>query len=267
MDQISIGIEQQLRDTAKKCNAIAIVDIWSGLSARQAIDWHNGTGMFEGRGKIDDYSIACYWNWVYITDKFTGQTKLVPPTLAVLRCLAFTFERDKPWYAAAGEVRGYIPEAVDVEFERVSSDTKQAMYGNGQSVNPILKMRGRHVLYGERTMQRLESKLTAVHSVILVNWIVKGMAEIARYYVFDPNDQELLTQLRLAFTEYLDKIKNERGLEAYQLIVDDSNNTAETRNRREVIVDLSIVPTDTAERIYINATVRESGAILNSVTG
>ena len=40
-----------------------------------------------------------------------------------------------------------------------------------------------------------------------------------------------------------------------------------TRNLREVIVDLYIVPTDAVEKIYINATVLELGALVNAVTG
>lgn len=267
MDDISIGIMQELNRVARKINALAICDVPSGLSARVAIDWHNGTGVYQGRGKIDSPNIAIYWNWITIIDPFTGLTKLVPPTVGALRCFAFTFDRDKPWYAAAGESRGFIPEALAVEFDKVSIDVKHAMYGNGNSVNPILKIRGRHVIYGERTLQRAESKLTAIHSVILVNLVVNGLAEIGRRFVFDPNDNELLVHIRLAFSEYLDKISNERGIEEYQLVVDDRNNTPDTRNRREVVVDLSIVPTDVAERIFINCTVRESGATLNSATG
>jgi len=267
MDDISIGVMQEINRVARKINALAIADVPAGLNARHAIDWHNGTGVYLNRGKIDSPNIAIYWNWFNTTDPFTGLTKLVPPTLAALRCMAYTFDRDKPWYAAAGETRGVIPEALSVEFDKVSIDVKHAMYGNGNSVNPILKIRGRYVLYGERTLQRAESKLTAVHSVILVNYTVNGLAQIGRRFVFDPNDNELLVHIRLAFSEFLDKIRNERGIEEYELVVDDRNNTPDTRNRREVIVDLSIIPTDVAERIFINATVRESGATLNNATG
>jgi hypothetical protein len=59
---------------------------------------------------------------------------------------------------------------------------------------------------------------------------------------------------------------NGRGIEQYNLVMDDRNNTAETRNNREVIVDLELIPTDVAERIYINAIVRESGATLNTLS-
>jgi hypothetical protein len=66
------------------------------------------------------------------------------------------------------------------------------------------------------------------------------------------------------FSQFLDGVQNERGLEQYKLVIDSSNNNAETRNLREVIVDLAIVPTSTAERIFLNLTVNRSGAQLNA---
>jgi len=264
MDNVSTAIMEQLGRTCAKINAMALCDVPAGLNAREAIDWHNGKLPTQDGTRIDNRNVAVYWNWFIRTNRW-AETKWVPPTLGTLRALGFTFNVDKPWYAAAGENRGYLPDAQRVQFDRVSEDTKQAMYGNGNSVNPILKIKGRHYLYGERTMQRAESKLTAVHNVILVNWVVTGMATVARRYVFDPNDAELLIQLKLAFSEFLDRIVNERGIEQYNLVMDDRNNTAETRNNREVVVDLELIPTDVAEKIFINAIVRESGAVLNSL--
>lgn len=260
-----VAIMQQLASTGGIANALAIADVPPDLNSADAVDWHNGAGQFTGRARIDTPNLAIYWNWWTMTDKFTGLQKQVPPTLAALRCMGFTFQRDQPWYAAAGETRGWVAEANAVQYDRVSKDARQAMYGNGNSVNPIIKISGRYFVYGDRTMQRVESKLTAAHSVILVNTVVKGLAAIGRQFVFDPNDLELLVHIRLAFSEYLDKIRNQRGIEEYELVVDERNNTADTRNRREVIVDLAVIPTDVAERIFINATVRESGAQLNAV--
>lgn len=266
MDDIDIGVMEEMRRVCRKINAYAIADVPAGIPYKDAIDWHNSAGAYLTRGMIDDAYIGVFWNWFGITSAFDGELKLVPPTLGVLRAMGETFNKEQPWRAVAGETRGVIPEAKYVQFTRVSDDVKQAAYGNGNSVNPILKMRGRFVIYGERTMQRAESKLTAQHSVILTNYIVNGLAEIGRRFVFEPNDAELLDNIRLAFTEFLDKVKNDRGLEAYELIVDSSNNNATNRNNREVIVDLTIIPTDVAERIYLNAVVRESGAELVNVS-
>lgn len=266
MNGIEMSIRQEMRRIAKKINALAIVDVPAGLSGRAALDWHNGQGAYTSDGFIDDPNIACYWNWFYISDSLVaGNTKLVPPTLGTLRAMAWTSNSYKPWYAAAGELRGLLPEATGLQYPKVPIELRDAFNGEGNSINPIVLLRGRIMLYGERTLQRAESKLTAVHNVMLVNIIVNGLAQVARRFVFDPNDAELLVQLRFAMSEYLDRIRNERGLEDYNLVCDETNNTAATRNNREVVCDLSIIPVDVAERIYINATVRESGAQLNAV--
>lgn len=266
MDNITIGIETQIRDTCSLVNAMGLIDVPKGLNSREAVDWHNGEGLFIGRGKLDTAYLAVFWNWFTMQDPITRVTKVVPPTLGALRAMAFTWERDKPWYAAAGENRGVINEATAVQFDRLSTAAKEGMYGAGNAVNPILKNRGRIMVFGNRTLQRTESKLTAINNVILVNYVVKGLAQIGRRFVFDPNDAELLVHIKLAFSQFLDAIRNERGIEVYNLVIDDTNNNGDTRNRREVIVDLYVIPTDAVERIYINATVRESGADLNSVS-
>lgn len=265
----SVAVAQELDRVAGIANAIAFIDVPrkdnNGLvSARLAIDWHNGAGVYSGRGKLDTYRLACFWNWFTVTDPFTGMSKDLPPSIAALRCMAFTFDAEKPWYAIAGPKRGLVPEALALNYTKLSQDTKDAMYGEGNSVNPILVDRGIKMLYGERTMQRRESKLTAIHSVVVTNEIIKGLTEIGKQFIFDPNDSELLMRLRLAFTSFLDKIVNERGVEEYNLVMDEKNNKPDNRNRREVIVDLEYVPTDVFERLFLTATTKQSGGLTST---
>lgn len=267
---ISVSVMQELARVANKVNAMALADVPRGLNLREAVDWHNGEGLYKTRGgRIDSRNLSIYWNWFTTTDRFSTDatsTKVVPPTLAALRCEAYSFNAYHPWSAAAGETRGYIPEAITLDYTKVNAESKNAAYGNGNSVNPIILSHKQITLYGERTMQVAESKLSVVHNNVLVHYVVNNMGTIARRYVFDPNDAQLLTELKLVFTEFLDKVMKERGIEEYDLVIDETNNTADSRNRREVNVDLSIVPTDSVERIYINAVVRESGANLQSAT-
>lgn len=259
------GVHQMLVQVARNLNALALIDVPPGITARQAIDWHNGVGLYAGRGRINSPNGSVFWNWFTVTDPFTQQQKWVPPTLGALRCLAFTFDRDKPWYAAAGEVRGLIPEANEVEYDTVSDSTRQAMYGNGQSINGIFLDNGAVKLYGERTLQIAESKLSVNHNVILVNYVVNNLGLIWKRFVFEPNDPDLLVRMEIAGKKFLDQVVNERGIEKGGYLLDFSANTPDTRNRREVIVGLQMVPVDSVERIYLTATVRESGAVLNSL--
>jgi len=261
-----VSVAQEAIRICQIVNSVYVMDAPSGLNVREATDWHNAEGLYTGNGKIDSSYAACFYNWIRMADPFTGASILAPPTIGALRCLANTFDKWKPWFAAAGEQRGLIPEASGLEYERIVQDALNGMYGNGNCLNPIMINRNRIMVFGDRTLQRTESKLSALHSMILINYMMRGLSEIGRQYVFDPNDNILLSQIYAAYSQYLKGILNERGLETFSLTVDSSNNTAATRNAREVIVDLSVVPTDVAERIFINATVRESGATLNQVS-
>lgn len=265
-DSTSTAVYQEIARISAKINAIGVGHVPDGLNLREAGDWHNGVGLYSSNGKIDNFRFALFWNWFQIADTFTGVKKYVPPSLGYLRCAARTFDLDKPWSAAAGDVRGVIPEALNLRYRRASIDVKNAVYGDGNSVNVILPIGNSIEIYGDRTLQRNESKLTAIHSVVLVNYILKGFASIARRYTFEPIDQILFSQLTLDYTQFMEAVKDERGVEGYALKLDASNNTADTRNRRQVIVDLSIIPTDVAETFIITATVEKSGATLINVT-
>lgn len=271
-----VGTQTQIRDTAKKMNAVGLIDVpyaFNGvpLTIWDAIDWHNGQGKFSAHGLFNTYYLAAFWNWFNMNDPITGVSVLAPPTVGALRAMAFTWIHDQPWYVAAGVNRGVIEEATSLSFPKLSDSAKEALDAPGNGLNPIIQSGGQIMVFGDRTMLRIPpgttDKLTAIHNVVLVEYVVKGLAAIGKTKVFDPNDQTLLSQMNLAMTQFLDGVKNLRGIEAYQLICDSSNNNATTRNNREVIVDLFVIPTDSVEKIYINATVDSSGAILNNVTG
>jgi hypothetical protein len=264
-DSTSIAVYQEIARISGKTNCIGVGNIPDNLNAREAIDWHNGTGLYSANGRIDNYRMALFWNWFQISDTFTGEQKFVPPSLGYLRCAARTFDLDKPWKAAAGDIRGVIPEAQQVRYKYTSLDVKNAMYGNGNSVNPVLLIGNSIEVYGDRTLQRTESKLTAIHNVVLVNYILKGFANVARRYTFDPIDDVLFQQLKLDYTNFMEAVKGERGVEGYSIQIDSTNNTADTRNARQVIVDLAIIPIDVAEVFIITATVEKSGATLTNV--
>lgn len=260
----SVDVALEMDRINKMVHAVAILDSPRGLNARQATDWHNGVGPYSTNGKLDTYTVAIPWGWFLMSDSVTGNRVWVPPSLGMLRAMAYTFDAEKPWIAAAGETRGLIPEALQLEFPRVSVDAKHGMYGDGNCLNPIILNRQRIMIYGNRTTQRVESKLTAINNVFLVNTVLRGMSEIGRRYIFDPIDDILYAQLYQDFSNFLDGVQNDRGLEKYELVVDKTNNTAADRNARSVIVDVILVPVDALERLFINATVRESGAVLNS---
>jgi hypothetical protein len=259
---IDTDSQQNLTLVARSINAIAVMDVDEGALPRQYADFRNAVGPYSSRVKIDDWHGSLFGNWIDVIDPYTGVTRRVPPSIGVLRCMARTFNNDKPWYASAGEIRGFIDNAQALQFRTINAGSKAQAYDS--NVNLVLSNAGRIQVYGDRTLQVADSKLTELHVGILVNYIVANIGTAAKQFIFDPNDSILLSQLYQSFSQFLDGVQNERGLEQYKLVIDSSNNNAETRNLREVVVDLAIVPTSTAERIFLNLTVNRSGAQLNA---
>lgn len=256
------AVLQEGANVAGQAKAVFYLDVPKDLNSREAVDWHNAEGLYTGSSsKIDSRNASLFWNWFSMVDALDGTIKFVPPSLGALRATAYTFDAFRPWEAAAGEKKGKVP-AIDVQYRKIID--KDAIYGNGNSVNPIISTRSGIMIYGNRTLQRQETKLTETHNMILVNYILRRMSAIGRKFIFDPIDDILYSQIRSEYTQFLQSVQNERGLEAFSLKCDASNNTAEDRNNRRVNVDFSIIPTSTLERLFLNATVRESGAVLNT---
>ena len=258
------AILQELALLGQQTNIETLGDVPFGLTASEAIDWHNGNGIYSGQGRINNPYLAVYWNWFQLVDYWTGQTIWAPPTIGAARAFAYTYNNYAPWYAAAGGKRGLIPEALGVQYTRVPLSVRNAMYGNGNSVNPILLKDGSIQVYGERTMQVAESEFSVVHTVNLINYIVTNFGAIGNTYVFDPNDPTLLNQIYADFNTFLKTVQNGRGIEGYGLVCDSTNNTPATRNKRMVVVSLYVIPTETMERLFVTINVNASGATLVS---
>lgn len=261
-------VARELANIAETYNRMAIFDSPRGYNLREATAWHDAQLVANSDStsysKIDSKYLSFYWNWVLVTSPFTAEQKYVPPTVLVAARMARNFDQYNPYWAHAGMTRGLLPEALGVEFPKVSTNALEASYGNGNCINSILTMQGSIVIWGNRTASRSETKMSAINNVMLVNECLNQMSTIARGYVFEPNDDTLLTQLKTDFDNALTAIKNNRGMDDYSLVMDSSNNTAATRNNRTVNVALSVIPTDAAERINIVCSVNSSGATLTS---
>jgi hypothetical protein len=263
----SMAVAQEMDRIGRAVNVAALLDIPKGLNLRQATNWSNGLGLYSSNGSLDTAYVTEIWNWGTTTDSFTGNSVVVPPTCGALRCLAYTFDSFGPGWAAAGETRGLIPEFTAVEYPRSSDEARQASYRDGNVVNSILVNQNRIMLFGNATTQRTDSKLASLNNLITVNTILRNMYKRGRKYLFDPLDDILLAQMYQDFRNLLSGYKNDRMIEDFDLTLDKTNNSPDDRNQRQAQVAFQVVPIDALEKLFIKATVRESGAVLNSLSG
>jgi len=241
-------------------DVLYLVDPPFGLRPQQAVDWHNGMLLSDLRAAINSSYGALYWGWVRIFDQFSNDEIWVPPSGHVTAVFSRTARDAESWFAPAGLKRGRLLTALDVEYSPTQGE-RDLLYGSGNAVNPIVKFpQDGIVIWGQRTLQRTQSALDRVSVRMLMIHIKKNLVRLLRNFIFEPNDKILWKQVIATIDPFLADIQARRGLQAYRVIVDETNNTPERIDRNELWISVFLKPTRTVEFVVLNLAVLRTGA-------
>lgn len=201
-----------------------------------------------------------------------GTSVMVPPSHMMLRTYAYNDQVAYPWFAPAGLTRGRISNAAAVgylteegEFQPVTLNQGQrdTLYSN--NINPIAFIPNEGlVAYGQKTRNPFSSAMSRVNVARLVNYIRYQSENIARPFLFEPNDKQTRDNVTSAFQRFLAELVTLRGLTDFLVVCDTSNNTPARIDRNELWIDLAIVPTKAIEFIYIPIRIRNTGSDLST---
>lgn len=248
---------------ATRNDCLGIIDTPFGLKVQDAIDWHNGQGVYSGEhSAFASNRAAAYYPWVKQYDSYTRSDIWLPPSAVVPAIMAYSDRVGELWFAPAGITRGSVPNARDVETF-VSQGDMDAMYGpgNGNALNAIVSFpKDGIVVYGNRTLQRTATALDRINVRRLLFYIEKTVAASSRRLVFEQNDSILWGQFKNLVVPFLDDLKGRRAIEWYQVVCDLSTNTAAMRNNNTMGARIYIIPVKSAEKIELQFTLLPSGA-------
>lgn len=208
---------------------------------------------------IDSNYATTYWPWVQMQDPTSGKYTYQSPTFMVVRSMAYTDNVAAPWIAPAGELRGLAPANVvraDVKLKKTDRDT---LYQG--RINPIATSIQVGVkIDGQKTLQVRQSALDRINVRRLLLQVRRLVAAASQTLVFEQNDQTLRDQFLARVEPILLQIQNQRGLTAFKVVMDDSNNTNETIDRNTLVGKIQLKPTRTAEFIDLTFQVLPTGA-------
>lgn len=206
---------------------------------------------------IDSSYAAVYYPWIQIRDTTNNQNVYIPPTAEVVKSIAFNDNIAFPWFAPAGLQRG-VTDAKRAR-RKLSLEERDTLY-NGR-INPMATFPETGVaIFGQKTLQKKQSALDRVNVRRLLLQLKVLISNIAVRLVFEQNDQTTIDSFLNKVNPILDTVKRERGLEQFQVKMDDTNNTPESRDRNELYGEISIIPTKSVEYIGLNFTISPSGA-------
>lgn len=207
--------------------------------------------------EIDSSYSATYYPWIKIADTTNNKNIFLPPTLEIVKSIAFNDNIAFPWFAPAGLVRG-VTDAKDADATFSLGD-RDVLYDG--RINPMAKFNGTGIaIFGQKTLQIKESALDRINVVRLLLELKVLISNIAVRLLFDQDDQAVRDQFTTKVNPILDSVKRERGLQEFKVVMDDSNNTPETGDRNELYGTIFLKPTRAVEFIGIKFTVTPSGA-------
>lgn len=241
-------------------DVLYLIDPPFGLRPQEVVDWHNGILASDQERTINSSYGALYWSWVKIFDQFASRNIWVPPSGHVAAIFSRTARDAEQWYAPAGLNRGRMLTTLDIEYSSTQGET-DLMYGSGNAVNPLVKFpQSGVVVWGQRTLQRSATALDRVNVRMLLIYLKKSMIGLLRNFVFEPNDKVLWGQVTTTLIPFLADIQARRGLVAFKVVCDDTNNTPERIDRNELWVSVFIQPTKAVEFVALNIAVLRTGA-------
>lgn len=241
-------------------DVLYLVDPPFGLRPQQVVDWHNGMLLSDLSSAINSSYGALYWGWLRIFDQFNTEEIWIPPSGHISAVFSRTARDAEQWFAPAGLRRGRLLTALDVEYSP-SQGERDLLYGSGNAVNPIVNFPQDGItVFGQRTLQRAQTALDRVNVRMLLIYIKKNLTRVLRNFIFEPNDRVLWKQVLAATNPFLGDIQARRGLQAYNVICDETNNTPDRIDRNELWVSIFLKPTKTVEFVVLNLVVLRSGA-------
>jgi len=200
---------------------------------------------------------ATYWPWVQVLSQETGKLVFVPASTIMAGVYAYNDKVAETWFAPAGFNRGGLSGVIQAE-RKLSPSDRDNLYIN--KVNPIATFPGQGVVaFGQKTLQSKASALDRVNVRRLLITLKRYIGNIADNLVFEQNTATTRNKFLNQVNPYLETVQQKQGLYAYKVVMDESNNTAETIDRNQLVGAIYLQPTKTAEFIILDFNITPTG--------
>jgi phage tail sheath protein FI len=206
----------------------------------------------------DNSYATTYWPWCNMMDPATGKYIWVPASTLIPGVYANNDKIAAPWFAPAGINRGGLNNVSRAQY-KLSQSQKDELYS--ANVNPLATMpKVGVVIYGQKTLQKGTSALDRVNVRRLLIELKGYIGQLADNIVFEQNTERTRSLFLSRVNPYLENIQQKQGLYAFRIVMDDSNNGPDVIDRNQLVGQIYIQPTKTAEFISLDFIVLPTGA-------
>jgi hypothetical protein len=219
----------------------------------------NVGGVVSNVQLLDTSFAATYWPWVQLNNA-QNKPVWVPASTIIPNVYASNDRVSKPWFAPAGVNRGRITTVNTLE-RVVTQTVRDNLYK--ANVNPITLFPGYGVtVYGQKTLSKKPSALDRVNVRRLLIELKNFIGQFANTLVFEQNNQITRDRFLTQVNSYLNQVQLQQGLDDFDVIMDETNNTPDVIDNNQLVGQVYIKPTRSAEFILLEFNILPSSATL-----
>ena len=206
---------------------------------------------------MDTNYAGAYWPWVQVVSQETGKLVFVPTSTIMAGVYAFSDNVSAEWFAPAGLNRGGLGGVIQAE-RKLSPTNRDNLYAG--KVNPIATFPNVGVTaFGQKTLQQKASALDRINVRRLLIALKRYIGNIGKTLIFEQNTTVTRNRFLSQVTPYLESVQQRQGLYAFKVIMDETNNTPDVIDRNQLVGQIYLQPTRTAEFILLDFNILPTG--------
>lgn len=207
---------------------------------------------------------ALYTPHLQIQDRFNDRKIWIAPDGHIAGSISFSASNFEIWFPPAGFRRGVL-NVLDVR-RRFEDGELDVLADAG--INPVRFIPGKGiVVWGQKTLLSRASALDRLNVRLLLIVIEPAIKELLENFLFELNDPSVGSIIETKLEVYLQGIQARKGIQDFDVVSDDSNNsdTDIENNRRNV--DIFIKPTLSIEDIPVRVVIVPSSISFSDAAG
>jgi uncharacterized protein len=233
---------------------MAILDAPPNLLPQEILEWRMNTAGYDSK------FATLYYPWLEVMDPLTNQPMLVPPSGHIAGVWCRTDASRGVHKAPANEV---VMGVNGLGFQ-VTQGEQGGL--NKVGINCIRSFPGRGIrIWGARTLSS-DPEWRYINVRRLFNYVAESIMEGTQWSVFEPNDERLWMQLRIAASNFLTRTWREGALfgatpeQAFFVKCDAETNPPDVIEAGQVICEIGIAPVKPAEFVVFRLSQFSAGA-------
>lgn len=201
----------------------------------------------------------------YQYDKYNDVYRYIPLNGDTAGLCVKTDETRDPWFSPAGFNRGQIKNLIKLAYNPNKTD-RDLLYKAG--VNPVVTFPGQGtILFGDKTLLNSPSAFDRINVRRLFIVLEKAIATAAKTFLFEFNDEFTRSQFKNLVEPFLRDVQGRRGITAFKVVCDDSNNTSQVIDSNQFIGDIYVKPAKSINFIQLNFVAVRTGVEFSEIVG